>query len=295
MFNQIFVDYLTQKNTIAPEQAREVLAIQNNTKIRIGVLAIEEKLMTLGQVDEVNRLQAAKNARFGDIAVEKGYLTQEQLDTLLKKQPREHIILKQVICDKQYMEPGQFDTALNDFKSELGVDNGQFENLTDNDIDTYLSCIAGLDSGDVLMWEYARIFIATTIRCVDREFFVKKAGKNPFTTSRFVFGQDVKGDADAKLIISAEDSDSATKFAEKFSKDVFEPSDELDDDVKDAVKEFLNCVNGLLISELSNSGKMELDLEIPEYYDKLSVDPETVIFPFSLLDIGEFDIFIKKN
>jgi hypothetical protein len=40
---------------------------------------------------------------------------------------------------------------------------------------------------------------------------------------------------------------------------------------------------------------MELDIEVSEYHEKVAVDRETLIMPFSLLHIGEFYIFIKMN
>ena len=295
MFNQIFVSYLAQKNVITQEQAAEILEIQDNTKIRIGVLAMEEKLMTPAQVDEVNNLQASTNARFGDIAVQKGYLTKEQLEYLLNKQPKEHFILKQILTDKQYMKAEQVDTELNGFKSELNVGGEQFDKLLEGDIETYVSCIAGIDGGSVIMKEYAKTFISLTIRFIDREFFIKKAKKARFDTSRFIVSQKAAGHAHCTFMFGAEDINSAAKFAGKFAKDTFDTSDGLNEDAQDSLKEFLNCVTGLVISDFYNDGIMELDIEAPEYSDELSIDAETLILPFSLLNAGDFYIFIKMN
>ena len=297
MFNQIFVSYLTKKNTVSPEQAKEVLEVQKNTRIRIGVLATEEKLMTNEQVEQVNGLQSSKNMRFGDIAVEMGYLTKEQLESLLTKQPREHIILKQILGDRKYIDSEKFDLELDNFKSELRVCDYDFGKLLDNDIETYISHIAKIDGGDLILSEYAKLFIAYIIRFIDREVFVKEACNFNIKpdTYKFAVGQNVTGDAADTLMFASGDLKAARIFAEIFAKFNFD-DETCEEDTQDAVKEFLNCVSGILVSELSNSGIMELDLKVPKYYSsgELSFTGETTVLPLSL-SIGDFYVFVKKN
>ena len=297
MFNQIFVSYLTGKNTVSKEQAKEVLEVQKNTRIRIGVLAVEEKLMTPEQVEQVNGLQASKNMRFGDIAVDEGYLTKEQLGSLLTKQPREHIILKQILCDRKYIDSEKFDTALNDFKSELGVCGGEFEKLLDNDIAAYISHIGKIDCNDLILSEYTKLFTAYIIRFIDRDVFVKEAVKINIKPGiyKFAVGQNVTGGASVTLMFASDELNAAQKFAETYAKFTFDDEATREEDTQDAVKEFLNCVSGLLISELSNSGKMELDLKVPEYYPSGELSfGETVVLPLSV-SAGDFYVFVRNN
>ena len=293
MFNQIFVSYLEKKNAVTPEQAKEVLEAQKNTKIRIGTLAVEENLMTPQQVEFVNEMQASKNMRFGDIAVEKGYLTKEQMYALLNKQPKEHLVLKQILNDKQYMQPNQFERDLNNFKFSLGINDKEFDRLLDNDVGAYITYAAGVETSgeNFVMNEFFKIFVATSVRLIDREVHVKKS-LDPIPGSfQFVAEQNAVGDASFTFSFAAADSGSAKKFAECFAKASFNA---FDGDAQDSMKEFLNCICGLLISELSNTGKMELDIEVPEYYDELPIDFETVVLPLSL-SIGDFYIFVKNN
>jgi len=290
MFNQIFVSKLSQKNILTPEQAREVLDAQKNTRIRIGVLAEEENLMTSQQVETVNRLQASLNARFGDIAVQKGYLTDEQVMYLLKKQPREHIILKQIICDKQIMDAAQFDRALDDFKLSLGVDDETFDKLLANDAGTYILHIAGIDCGDLLMSEYTKLFITLVIRLIDREVLVKKAYTAKLNSLKYLAVQKTAGDATAVFAFSSANELSAKCFAESYAKDSF---DTFDEDAEDSLTEFLNCVTGMLVSELSNSGTMELDIEPPGFFTEPPSSQEVIVFPFDL-SFGKFCLYIQK-
>jgi CheY-specific phosphatase CheX len=286
MFNQIFVSYLNQEKILSPEQSREVLEVQKNTRIRIGVLAEEENLMTSQQTDQVNRLQTSQNARFGDIAIQKDFLTQEQLDALLKKQPREHIILKQILCDKGYLDSQQADNALDGFKSSLGVSDEDFSLLQDGNIEAYIKHIAKIDES--LMGEFAKMFITLTFRLIDREVMVKEAYKTTLASAKYIVTQRCFGDAEGFFSFSSADSASAIKFAEAYSKFTL---DTLDEDARESLKEFMNCVCGLVISELSNSGRMELDIDVPAYFDDLSLGREVTVLPFSI-PIGEFCVFI---
>ena len=204
-------------------------------------------------------------------------------------------MLKQVLDAKEYMGPEQFDISLDNFKTELGVDNAQFKNLRNNDIDTYLSCIAGISDGDYIMREYAKTFIAATINYISPDFFIKKISTPDLSIARYVVSQNSAGDASVTFMFVPEDSISATKFAETFEDGIFEVSDELDEQVIDSLKEFLNSVMGFLVSELFNKRKINLDIEAPEYHAKMPIDNNTIILPFSLLHIGEFYICIKRN
>ena len=61
----------------------------------------------------------------------------------------------------------------------------------------------------------------------------------------------------------------------------------MDEDGQDSLKEFLNCVAGMLIAEFSNAKIMELDIEVPEYGEDKKLAEETLIIPFSL-PMGDF-------
>jgi len=291
MFNQIFVNYLAQEGRLTQAQAAEVLLVQRNTRIRIGTLAEEEKLMTPEQVEQVNRLQASQNARFGDIAIQKGYLTDWQLADLLKKQPSEHVMLKQILYDKGYMTHTQTDDAIDAFKGYLNLPEDDFISLQKNGVAAYVKHIAGvkgIDTSYLVMSEYAEMFLTLVMRLIDKDIFVKPAIKMPAGGVKLTAAQKCQGDASVTLAFSQSDEEAALKFAAAYSKLQLTAFDE---DVQDSLKEFLNCVNGLVVSELSNLGKLELDIDVPEYFDELNVPENTLILPFSL-SIGDFCLFL---
>lgn len=55
-------------------------------EVKLGLIAVSEKLLTQEQADKINRKQALEDKRFGDIAVEMGYLTESQVSRLLQLQ-----------------------------------------------------------------------------------------------------------------------------------------------------------------------------------------------------------------
>ena len=86
MFSQLFGKYLIENDVINEGQFDDILAKMEQTRAKLGLIAVSEGILTKEKAEEINILQTQKDARFGDIAVEEGYITKEQLDTLLSKQ-----------------------------------------------------------------------------------------------------------------------------------------------------------------------------------------------------------------
>ena len=63
-----------------------MISIQEKIRVKLGLIAVSEGMLTLDQADAINRMQQVMDKRFGDIAVEKGYLTEAQVNSLLKMQ-----------------------------------------------------------------------------------------------------------------------------------------------------------------------------------------------------------------
>ena len=293
MFNHIFVSHLVGKGVLTQQQAADALEAQKDAKIMIGTLAVEEKMLTPEQAEIINRQQATQNARFGDLAIQNGFLTQEQLDFLLDTQPRDYIILKQILHDKKYAAAETMDAALEAFRDELGLSEADFGRLLNNHVDTYITKIANIDGKQYpILTVFARLFITTVIRLVDKEIMLGKAemvldGAVPYSISI-----KLKGDATNSLVFSAGDTSGAIEFAEKFAVGFMGAAIEATDEIaRDAMKEFLNCVGGLFTTELTSKTHLNLDIEVPVFLNEFPVENEVVAIPFSLNE-GGFKIFI---
>ena len=293
MFNHMFLSHLESKGVLTPGQALDALAAQKDAKVNIGALAVDEKMMTQEQAETVNRQQALENALFGELAIKLGYLTQDQLSYLLDIQPRDYVILKQILHDRKYASAETVDAALSAFREELGFSGTDFERLLDNHVDTYVSKIADIDrQKQPILTVFARLFITTVIRLVDKEIMIGRAETISKSGVPYSISIKLKGDASNELVFSAGEAASAIEFAGKFAEGFMGMSiDATDEIARDAMKEFLNCVGGLFTTELTSKTHLSLDIGVPEFYDAFPVENEVVALPFSLMS-GGFRILI---
>ena len=135
MFDQIFGNYLVKTGRITKEQLSDVIESESKVRVKLGLIAVAEKLMTTEQADEVNNLQAIRDRRFGDIAVEKGYLTEAQVGSLLKKQGNIYMIFVQNLIDKGLMTLEQVDEALKIYQDQQGFTHSDMDDLVSGDVD----------------------------------------------------------------------------------------------------------------------------------------------------------------
>lgn len=75
MIASIVGHYLVDIGQITKEQLHDLLKEHHKVRVKLGLIAVSEGLMTQEEADRVNRLQAIMDMRFGDIAVEERYLT----------------------------------------------------------------------------------------------------------------------------------------------------------------------------------------------------------------------------
>ncbi len=72
MFQQHFLNYLVEQKKISHSQRALVQKEQRGgARVKLGLIAIAEKLMTSEQTEELNTLQRQTDRRFGDLAIEK--------------------------------------------------------------------------------------------------------------------------------------------------------------------------------------------------------------------------------
>ena len=99
MFGQLFGKYLVKENILDEETLNKILSAQLQIRVKLGVIAVADKLLTTEQADEINRIQQQEDKRFGDIAIEKGWLTDAQISELLEKQGNPYMQFLQVLVE----------------------------------------------------------------------------------------------------------------------------------------------------------------------------------------------------
>lgn len=260
MFDHIFGKYLVQAGKLTQDSLEEVIKYESSVRVKLGTIAVAEKLMTDKQAEEVNQLQAVMDKRFGDIAVEKGYLTDDQVGQLLKKQGNAYMIFVQTLIDHNIMTMDEVEASLKDYQETQGFTESDMRDLMSGDIERIVRLF--LPANTELHDRLCGVAIRTLIRLINSSAYVSKA----FLTDRIDADnfamQAMKGD---HAIVSgfAGCGNSLLAIANPFAEEEF---DTVDLDALDAVGEFTNCINGLFASELSKENVDE-DMLPPEFFD----------------------------
>ena len=103
MVENILGNYLVKTGKITDEQLQAVIQKEDETRVKMGLLAVSEGILTIDQADYINGLQATMDKRFGDIAVEKGFLTEDQISNLLKKQGNAYLTFAQTLVNENLL------------------------------------------------------------------------------------------------------------------------------------------------------------------------------------------------
>ena len=263
MFDQIFGNYLVKTGRITKEQLSDVIESESKVRVKLGLIAVTEKLMTTEQADEVNNLQAIRDRRFGDIAVEKGYLTEAQVGSLLKKQGNIYMIFVQNLIDKGLMTLEQVDEALKIYQDQQGFTHSDMDDLVSGDVDRTVRLF--LPSNTELCDKHCGIAIRTFLRIINSGAYVSKAYLTDTLKIDNFAMQQLAGDHNIYAGFAGI-GNSLLTIANPFADEEFET---VDLDALDAVGEFTNCINGLFASELGNEG-VDMDMLPPAFYEKAS-------------------------
>lgn len=258
MIASIVGNYLIDKGLISKEQFQDLLAEQQKARVKLGLIAVAEGLMTQAEADRVNHLQTVMDKRFGDIAVEKGYLTEGQVSSLLKKQSNAYLAFAQALENQQLMTIEQLEQYMLDYRYENNLTASDIENLKSDDVDRIIPIF--LPVGSEKYAGIAGTAVRTLMRCVDTELFLEKAYITGGVIADNGVLQKMEGTPEIMCGITGKQDDllyTASVFGqEEFPK--------VNEDALDAIGELINCINGLYASTASQSGIL-LELLPPEY------------------------------
>ena len=260
MVEYILGNYLVETGKITKAQLEQTLADQDTVRVKLGLIAVAEGMMTLEQTAEVNRLQALKDQRFGDIAVERGFLTEEQVAKLLKKQGNAYLTFIQTMVDSQLLDMEDVELVINTFRLINGYSNSEMEDLKSDDPDRIVPLFIPEEGK-----KFAGIIstaVKTLIRLIDRHVYIGKAEMTSLFPQKDMVSQSLQGEGGLISCLS-EGNGALLQVCCKYGQEEFE---QLDLDSLDAAGELLNCINGLFASGLSRDGKF-LELTPPDYSD----------------------------
>ncbi|MDF2722847.1 MAG: hypothetical protein K0Q59_2522 [Paenibacillus sp.] len=258
MFNQYFGYYLMHKDYINISQLRTVLDYQKITHVKLGLIAVNESMMTPEQVEEVHSLQTRVDKKFGELAVELGYLTEDRLKHLLTVQQENHLLLGQALMDLDLMNLYQITTALYQFKRDQGLSDDQFRAIKNGDIRTLVEMIViKIDVPErAIFADYLTLLANNLIRFIDDLAVIEIEEIVEKQSCDWLVMQQIRGEDMELSTMIAANSTVFVDIAETFAQMPIGSADEL---ACSAVGEFLNLHNGIFLINMSNRG-MELDL-----------------------------------
>lgn len=286
MFEQFFGNYLVGRGKLSKEELNQVIQKQKETRAKLGLIAVTEKLLTAQEAEEVNEIQSRLDRRFGDIAIDRGYLTTQQVEHLLNLQGNPYLCFVQSITEAGFMTIEEVEAELAVYQEENGFTMTDMEALKSGDVDR----IAPLFIPDwhVLYFEYITLTFRMISRILHIPFYFGKAKKQKEYEIEFMGVQRLEGDHDIFAALSGK-GNNLLVVAENFAKEKF---DRVDDDAFDAVCEFLNCINGMFASNLSGRN-IDLEMCVPCWYQKriLSSKNQFYVVPI-YFEEGQVDLIV---
>lgn len=292
MVEYLLGKHLVEIGRLSAVQLETVIAKMDEVRVKLGLLAVSEGMMTIEQAEEVNRFQATMDKRFGDIAVERGYLTEEQISNLLKKQGNTYLAFAQVLVDENLLQLQELEEVMDEFQQKHGFTKSDMEDLRSDEPERIVPLF--LPPEAMCFKDITGVLIRTMIRCVDRHVYMGKAVfKNELSVGESAFQKiaafsaPVSGFRALETGLAEEDGGLAV-IAAAYCRE----SGPLEkEDMLDAAGEFLNCVNGLYATSLSRNG-IDSELLPPIFFEASSAIKDTAVLSVPVYARGKKAIFI---
>ena len=289
MFIQLFGNFLVEKAVITEEQKVSFQKELQDTRVKMGTIAVADGLINEAQAEEINHAQTQQDRRFGDIAIEMGYLTDAQISDIIKKQGDSAMKFYQLLTDKAGIAMNDIEANLEEFKKTQGFTDEELDALKKDDIDKIISLYAIVRDTDIP--DLASLVMRNLIRFVTSDFYFGRMKKVTDYSYSMLAGQWAVGDKKVYLGFGTSDElDGITKLAKKYAKGVTIAGS---DEIYDAVCEFTNLNNGLFASALSEKGTF-IDMKPPGVFLNQAISGTAYIMPV-YIEGARIDLIISTE
>lgn len=280
MFTQFFGNYLLNEKLVTPQQLVDGLQEKANTRLKLGILAINAGYMTSTQVDKVHEMQTRIDRRFGDIAVELGYMNEVQVEELLKSQQIGYLLLGQALVDKSYISNSEFENAISAYKERYSLTDEDIESSKNEKINAMIETFFEIRKENKdLYTDYIELLINNLVRFIGDDFTIlEPIGVEDPNKDLYKVAQDIEG---AEFVASTSIFASKPVIIEFASRFIQEPLIDINEYTQASVCDFLNLHNGLFTVNTSNNKGIELKLT-PPFFSKNRVDnpgKELIVLP----------------
>ncbi len=289
MFSQFFGNYLVENQKITAEQFSACMTYIKANRVKLGLIAESEGLLTSSQVMELNYLQVQSDERFGDLAVKKGYLTESDVNYLLGLQSNPYLLFVQALDENGCLTNDEIDYNLTAFQKENDFSNSIMKAIRDGNIERMLP--AFVDVKDKRYLDLIGLTLRNIIRFISSYVRIAPGCFVSDKVPKYAAYQKIIGDYELTLGFTGENDD-ILALADGYAKEEFPTVDE---DALDSIAEFTNCVNGLYAAELSFQN-ISLDMMPPQLsFDKeIDVTGEYYSLPI-YLEGKESHIIVQFN
>ncbi len=289
MISYLLGNYLVEEGFMTREQLVHVISVQEQIRVKLGLIAVAEGMLTIDQADAINRMQQTMDKRFGDIAVEKGYLTEAQVGSLLKMQGNEFLVFAQTLVDEGILTMDKIQLVLRSYQVENGFTNTELEAIKSGETDKVVPLF--LPKGAEEYADIVAVALKMIVRCIDRHAYPMYGALADKADLVKPVSQILEGTENWKVGFS-DGEGGLCCLGSGFAKEEFTAVDE---DVQDAVGELLNCINGVFATAQSNKG-VNLELMPPEMGDDASVSgTDILVMPFGIGNATVNFVVTNKN
>ncbi len=274
MFAELFGRYLVSENIIDMPTLETLLKQQAETRVKLGMMAVAEGLITDAQATEINQKQQKEDKRFGDIAVEIGALTEAQVTGLLAKQGSPYMRFIQILVDKTAVEASDIDGYLEGFRKKEGFDQSELDSIKNENVGGYISAFAS--ASQPYITNIAGQVLRNMTRFVSSDFYIeriRKVNEIPYQTLAI---QGCHGDHSFFIGLLTENGDDA--FLMMANHITGKNYDKLSPEAYDAVGEFINGVSGLITTELA-SERLVIEIDPQEFYTNQVIKGRGYVLP----------------
>lgn len=292
MFAQFFGAYLLNNGMVSPQALATAIDDKVNTRMRLGVLAINAGLMTADQVEHVNVAQQTVDKRFGDLSVELGYLTSADVDALLSEQPTDYLLLGQTLVNNGSLSNAEFEKAISSYKAEFQLSDDDISGNQNDKLGNLINEFYHFNTAEnaKIYTDYVTLLFKNIIRFIGDDFTPLEYSLVKNTEADHVVKQRISGKYSAEICISCS-NDEYISLAKRFAKESFS---DVDDFVDATVGEFLNIHNGLFLVNQSNDSGTELNLQPQEFYKKQTIEFKNSAFCIPVtFSFGEVEFIIS--
>ena len=239
MFFRLFGNYLKDKNLLDENQLDALMQYRKENRVKLGMLAVEQGLMTAEQAEEVNHLQAIQDKRFGEIAIEKSYLTEADMEQLIKKQGNPYYLFLQAVQEKGYLSKNAVTGMRETYRDEKDLTETQMDVIASGTVDEIADILLGAENAHAE--GLIKLAVRNIVRFVSTDiYFERIACVNKLEAAQMA-SQQITASVPMQLGLVSENGE-LLELACIYGREEFS---ELDADAYDAVCEFINCNNGL--------------------------------------------------